>query len=109
MMYLELQEGKPRMMRLRFADEHSVTVATMLRMVAAMGLGEVSLPDGEKLRRVIVGDSWFASRATAAALKKEFGVEFTGCVKTAQAVFSNRSNALGFTESDSRRILRVQT
>ncbi len=52
-----------------------------------MGLGEVSLPDGEKLRRVIVGDSWFASRATAAALKEKIGVEFTGCVKTAHAGF----------------------
>jgi hypothetical protein len=82
-MYLALQEGKTRMMRLRFADENSATVATTLRMVAAMGLGEVSLPDGEKLRRVIVGDSWFASRATAAALKEKFGVDFTGCVKTA--------------------------
>ncbi len=50
-----------------------------------MGLGEVSLPDAEILRCVIVGDSWFASRATAAALKEKFGVEFTGCVKTAHA------------------------
>ena len=40
MMYLELQEGKTRMMRLRFADEYPATVATTLRMVAAMGLGE---------------------------------------------------------------------
>jgi hypothetical protein len=87
MMYLELQEGKPRMMRLRFAELYSATVATTLRMVEAMGLGEVSLPDGEKLRRVIVADSWFASRATAAALKEKFGVEFTGCVKTAHAGF----------------------
>jgi hypothetical protein len=37
MMYLELQEGKTRMMRLQFADEHSATVATTLRMVATMG------------------------------------------------------------------------
>jgi hypothetical protein len=57
MMYIELQEGKTRMMRLRFAD---------------------------KLRRVVVGDSWFASRATPAALKEKFGVEFTECVKTAE-------------------------
>jgi hypothetical protein len=38
MMYIELQEGKTRMMRLRCADEYSATVATTLRMVAAMGL-----------------------------------------------------------------------
>jgi hypothetical protein len=56
-------------------------------MVAAMGLGELSLPAGDKLRRVGVGDSWFASRATAAALKEKFGVEFTECVKTAHAGF----------------------
>ena len=37
------------------------------------------------IRRVVVGDSWFALRATAAALKERFGVEFTGCVKTAHA------------------------
>ncbi len=84
-MYIEVQEGKTRMMRLRFADEYPATVATTLRMVAAVGLGEISLPEPDKLRRVVVGDSWFASRATAAALKEEFGVEFTGCVKTAHA------------------------
>ncbi len=33
-----------------------------------------------------MGDSWFASRATAAAaLKEKIGVEFSGCVKTAHA------------------------
>ena len=85
MMYIEVQEGKTRMMRLRFADEYTATVATTLRMVAAMGLGEINLPESDKLRRVVVGDSWFASRATAAALKDKFGVEFTGCVKTAHA------------------------
>ena len=85
MMYIEVQEGKTRMMRLRFADEYPATVATTLRMVAAMGLGEINLPEHDKLRRVVVGDSWFASRATAAALKDKFGVEFTGCVKTAHA------------------------
>jgi hypothetical protein len=52
-----------------------------------MGLGEISLPEGDKLRRVVVGDSWFASRNTACALKEKFGVEFTGCVKTAHAGF----------------------
>ncbi len=87
MMYIELQEGKTRMMRLHFADEYSATVAATLRLIAAMGLGEVSLSALEKLRRVVVGDSWFASRATAAALKEKFGVEFTGCVKTAHASF----------------------
>ena len=68
MMYLELQEGKTRMMRLRFADEYPATVATTLRMVAAMGLGEKNLPANDKLRRVVIGDSWFASRATACTL-----------------------------------------
>ena len=86
-MYLELQEGKTRMMRLRFADEYPATVATTLRMVAAMGLGEKGLPDGDKLRRVVIGDSWFASRATASTLQEKFGLEFTGCVKTAHAGF----------------------
>jgi hypothetical protein len=85
MMYIEVQEGKTRMMRLRFADEYPATVATTLRMVAAMGLGEINLPESDKLRRVVVGDSWFASRATASALQAKFGVDFTGCVKTAHA------------------------
>jgi hypothetical protein len=57
MMYIELQEGKTRMRRLRFADEYPAAVATTLRMVAAMGLGENSLPPAEKLRRVVVADS----------------------------------------------------
>jgi hypothetical protein len=70
------------MMRLRFADEYPATMAATLRMVAAMGLGEVSLLAGEKLRRVVVGDSWFAC-----ALKEKFGVEFTGSVKTAHGGF----------------------
>ena len=87
MMYIEVQEGKTRMMRMRFADEYPATVATTLRMIAGMGLGEISLPEGDKLRRVVVGDSWFASRNTACALKEKFGVEFTGCVKTAHAGF----------------------
>ena len=87
MMYLELQEGKTRMMRLRFADEYPATVATTLRMVAAMGLGEKNLPHNDKLRRVVIGDSWFASRTTACTLQEKFGVEFTGCVKTAHAGF----------------------
>ncbi len=52
-----------------------------------MGLGEVSLLPGEKLRRVVIGDSWFASCHTACALKEKFGVEFTGCVKTVHAGF----------------------
>ena len=86
-MYLELQEGKTRMMRLRFADEYPATVATTLRMIAAMGLGEKNLPANDKLRRVVIGDSWFASRATACTLQEKFGVEFTGCVKTAHAGF----------------------
>jgi hypothetical protein len=42
MMYLEIQEGKTRMMRQRFADEYPAHVATTLRMIASMGLGEVS-------------------------------------------------------------------
>ena len=77
-MYIGVQEGKTRMMRLRFADEYPATVATTLRMAAATELGEIKLPESDKLRRVVVGDSWFASRATAAALKDKFGVEFTG-------------------------------
>lgn len=87
MMHIELQEGKTRMRRLRFANEYPATVATTLRMVAAMGLGEKSLPPAEKLRRVVVADSWFASRPTCCMLKEKFGLEFTGCVKTAHAGF----------------------
>ncbi len=87
MMYIEIQEGKTRMRRLRFVDEYPATVATTLRMVAAMGLGEISLPPAEKLRRVVVADSWFASRPTCCTLKEKFGLEFTGCVKTAHAGF----------------------
>jgi hypothetical protein len=87
MMYIELQEGKTRMKRLRFADEYPATVATTLRMVAAMRLGEISLPPAEKLRRVVVCDSWFASRPTVRTLKEKFGLNFTCCVKTAHAGF----------------------
>ncbi len=75
------------MRRLRFADEYPATVPTTLRMVAAMGLGEISLPPAEKLCRVVVGGSWFAFRPTACTLKEKFGLEFTGCVKTAHAGF----------------------
>ncbi len=75
------------MRRLRFADEHPATVATTLRMVAIMGLGEISLPPAEKLSRVVVGDSWFASHPTCCTLKEKFGLEFTGCAKTAHAGF----------------------
>ncbi len=39
------------------------------------------------MRRVVVGDSWFASRPTACALQEKFGLDFTGCVKTAHAGF----------------------
>ena len=36
MMYIEVQEGKTRMMQMRFADEYPTTVATTLRMIAGM-------------------------------------------------------------------------
>ena len=81
MMYIEVQESKTRMMRMRFADEYPATVATTLRMIAGMGLGEISLPEGDKLRRVVVGDSWFASRNTACALKENFAWNLLGALK----------------------------
>jgi hypothetical protein len=73
-MYLELQEGKTRMMRLRFADGYPATVATTLRMVAAIGLGGKILPAGEKLRRVVIGDSYGSRHAQQLARCKKNSV-----------------------------------
>ncbi len=85
-MYLALQEGKTRMMRLRFADEYPATVATTLRMVAAMGLGKKSLPAGDKLCRVPWSSVNHGLRL-AQQLQEKFDIEFTGCVKTADTGF----------------------
>jgi len=41
----------------------------------------------DKVARLLVGDSWFASQQTADALMKELGVHFVGNVKTATVGF----------------------
>ena len=44
MLYLEVQEGKERMARLKYVEEYQATTACTVRMLAALSLGENSLP-----------------------------------------------------------------
>ena len=83
MLYVELQEGKERMARLKYVDEYQATTACTLRLVAALGIGEKSLPPDKKLQRVVFGDSWFASYETVKALREKLGLHFVGVIKTA--------------------------
>ena len=53
MLYLEVQEGKERMARLKYVEEYQATTACTVRMLAALSLGENSLPPDKKLHRVV--------------------------------------------------------
>jgi hypothetical protein len=86
-LYVEMQEGKVRMRRTKFSDDHPATTACTLRMLSKMGMNEKNLADDNKLERVVVADSWFASRKTAIALDGILGVHFTGPIKTATTGF----------------------
>ncbi len=44
MLYLEVQEGKERMARLKYVEDYQATTACTVRMLAALSLGENSLP-----------------------------------------------------------------
>ncbi len=108
MMYLELQEGKTRMMRLRFADEYPATVATTLRMVAAMGLGEKSLPAAWRQitsRR----NRGFMIRVTPNSLHVagEIRSRVHGLRQNSTCQFPHRGNALDPGESRTRSVVRV--
>jgi hypothetical protein len=83
MLYLEVQEGKERMARLKYVEEYQATTACTLRLLAALGLGENSLPPDKKLHRVVFGDSWFASYETMKGLREKLGLHFVGVIKTA--------------------------
>jgi hypothetical protein len=52
--------------------------------------------EADCVKRACTGDSWFASVATAAALKNELNVGFVGTVKTATK---------GFPQQEIRRVL----
>jgi hypothetical protein len=72
MLYLEIQEGKERMARLKYVEDQATSACTV-RILAALSIGENSLAPDKKLQRVIFGDSWFKS-----------GLHFVGVIKTAQ-------------------------
>jgi hypothetical protein len=86
-LYAEMQEGKERMQRLKYCIDHGATTACTLRMISKMGLNETNLDDDKKPQRVVVADSWFASRKTAIALKDLLGLHLTGPIKTATRGF----------------------
>ena len=87
MLYLEVQEGKERMARLKYVEDYQATTACTLRLLAALGLGENSLPPDKKLHRVVFGDSWFASYETMKGLREKLGLHFVGVIKTAHKQF----------------------
>lgn len=74
MLHLELAEGKVAMAGKDFADAHKAQTACALRLTRAY----------HGSARLVVGDSGFASVATARALLQK-GLYFTGCVKTAHS------------------------
>ena len=87
MLYLEIQEGKERMARQKYVGEYQATSACTVRMLAALSVGENSLPPDKKLQRVVFGDSWFASLETLTALREKLGLHFVGVIKTAHKGF----------------------
>ena len=75
------------MARLKYVEEYQATTACTLRLLAALGLGENSLPPDKKLHRVVFGDSWFASYETMKGLREKLGLHFVGVIKTAHKQF----------------------
>jgi hypothetical protein len=89
MLHIEIQEGKLRMARKKCCDlyQYKATAATTVRLAHKGGLDESNLREEDKVMRVLVGGSWFASHETAAALLKELQVLFVGNVKAATAKY----------------------
>ncbi len=83
MLYAEMQEGKEIMARLKYVHDYQSTTACTLHMLAALSLGENSLPPDKKLHRVVFGGSWFASMETMKGLREKLGLHFVGIIKTA--------------------------
>ena len=83
MMYVDVQEGKLRMARKKYADTYPHTTACTVRLLYKMGINEKLVRRDEPVRkRIVYADSWFAGRTTAKALMDELGLHFTGPVKT---------------------------
>ena len=91
MLCMELQEGKIRMARKRHCREFQATTACTLRLTKGACGSEKGQDEAECVKRVCTGDSWFASVATAVALKNELNVDFVGTVKTATKGFPQQA------------------
>ena len=87
MLYLEIQEGRVRMARKRFARLWKATTACTLRLAEGAELSELGKRREDCVDRVLVGDSWFASFETAKALRELMKVHFVGNIKTAHRKF----------------------
>jgi hypothetical protein len=79
LIFIEIQESSLDMMSKPYRREHQATTASTLRLTGNWhGSG-----------RLVAGDSWFASYATAKALL-DHGLEFQGIIKTAHAKYPMR-------------------
>ena len=95
-LHVELQEGKIRVVWKRHCREFQATAACTLRLTKGACGSEKGKEEADCVKRACTGDSWFASVATAAALKNELNVGFVGTVKTATK---------GFPQQEIRRVL----
>ena len=98
-LHMELQEGKVRMARKRHCRDFQATTACTLRLTKGARGSEKGVEEADCVKRVCTGDSWFASVATATALKTELNVDFVGTVKTATK---------GFPQEAIRRVLSTK-
>ena len=73
------------MARKKYRYRYSASVATTLHLVKSAN--EKRVPKEDRVDRVVVADSWFASVSTAEALWDEFAIKFIGNVKTATRKF----------------------
>jgi hypothetical protein len=73
------------------ANEFQATTACALRLTKGACGSEKGQDEAECVKRVCTGDSWFASMATAVALKNELNVDFVGTVKTATKGFPQQA------------------
>jgi hypothetical protein len=83
--FIEIQKGKIRMARKKWARTYGATTGCTLRLLDALQISELGDPDPKK--RCVYADSWFASFKTAMALREELGLHFTGPIKTAHECF----------------------
>ena len=83
--YFEIQKGKLRMARAKWAGRYGATTGCTVRLCDAMKLSEVD--QVSPLARCVFADSWFASVKTVLALRETMGLHFTGPIKTASANF----------------------